>query len=204
VIHSTVTAAFPPRLIPVEKEGDASMGGLRRLTEALVRGEDAAWVEFNGTYGPALFRQLLALTRGDHALTEEALQLTYLRVAKHVRPCETEAMFKAWLRTVARTALQDCWRRQRSFADLLFRKWQEPPELADPANDNHLIEQLDQALFRLDPTDRALLEGKYYSNLAVRTLAGQLGITSKAAESRLTRAREALRRELLTALRQHE
>lgn len=168
------------------------------------RGNDEAWTQFNRTYGPGLFRQLVALTRGDHDLANEALQRTYLRVAKHVRPCESEAMFKAWLRTVARSALLDCWRRRRSFTDLLFRKWQEPAELADPAGDERLVTELDAALGRLDPADRSLLESKYFSGLDVRTLAENLVLTPKAVESRLTRARAALRQELLAALQRHE
>ena len=203
-MNPAVTATYPTRLISAKKEGEESSAELHRLTTALARGEDDAWSQFNRTYGPAVFRQLLALTRGDHDLAKEALQRTYLRVAKHVRPCAAEAMFKAWLRTVARTALQDCWRRRRSFSDLLFRKHQEPPELADPVGDDRLMEELDAALARLDVTDRALLEAKYFSGHDVRTLAEQLALTPKAVESRLTRAREALRRELLTALQRHE
>jgi RNA polymerase sigma-70 factor (ECF subfamily) len=168
----------------------------------MARGDDAAWSEFNRVYGPAIFRQLLALTRGDDDLAKEALQHTYLRVAKHVRPCETEAMFRGWLRTVARTALQDCWRRRRSFTDLLFRRRQEPPELADPGADDRLMAELEAALRRLDATDQALLEAKYFSGLDVRTLAYNLNLTPKAVESRLTRARTALRRELVAALQQ--
>ena len=198
------TIASTPRLIPDEKEGAAPSTDLHRLTVALARGDDPSWLEFHHTYGPAIFRQLLALTRGDHDLAKEALQRTYLRVAKHVRPCAAEAMFKGWLRTVARTALQDCWRRRRSFTDLLFRKQQEPPELADPAGDDRLMAELDHALGRLDSADRALLEAKYFSGLEVRTLAAGLAITPKAVESRLTRAREALRHELLAALHRHE
>jgi len=203
-VNPTVTTAFPSRLIPAEKEGETSAADLGRLTVALARGDDDAWLEFHRTYGPHLFRQLLALTRGDHDLAKEALQRTYLRVAKHVRPCDVEPMFKAWLRTVARSALLDCWRRRRSFTDLLFRKWQEPPELADPAADDRLMDEFDAALARLDTADRSLLEQKYFSGLEVRTLAGQLAITPKAVESRLTRAREALRRELIAALQRHE
>lgn len=200
---SLATTTFP-RLISGEKEGDASHLDLRRLTSALSRGDDVAWLQFHQTYGPAIFRQLLALTRGDDDLAKEALQRTYLRIARNVRPCEAEVMFKSWLRTVARTALLDCWRSRRSFTELLFRKWQEPPELADPAADDRLMEQLDHALTRLDTADRALLESKYFSGLDVRTIAENLAITPKAAESRLTRAREALRRELLILLKNHE
>lgn len=196
--------ALAPRLIPLENEGPAAGVNLRRLTTALARGDDQAWLEFHRVYGPALFSQLLALTRGDHDLAKEALQSTYLRVAKHVRPCDAEAMFRSWLRTVARSALQDCWRRQRSFTDLLFRKYQEPSELADRASDDLLVAELDAALGRLDAADRALLEEKYFNGCEVRAIAEKLALSPKAVESRLTRARDALRRELLPALRRHE
>lgn len=203
-MNPAVTATFPTRLIPAEAQGPAPARDLPRLTAAMARGEDEAWAEFNRTYGPAIFRQLLALTRGDHDLANDALQRTYLRVAKHVRPCESEPMFKAWLRTVARSALSDCWRRRRSFADLLFRRQQEPPELTDPTGDDRMMEELDAALARLAEAERSLLESKYLSGLDVRTLADRLAITPKAVESRLTRARESLRRELLAALQHHE
>lgn len=196
--------AFPTPLIPAQQQGEESTAELRRLTTALAQGEDEAWSHFNRLYGPAVFRQLLALTRGDHDLAKEALQRTYLRVAKYVRPCETEAMFRAWLRTVARTALQDCWRRQRSFTDLLFRKRQEPPEMPDRTGDERLMAELDAALARLDATNRELLEAKYFLGCEVRTIADRLAITPKAVESRLTRARECLRRELLAVLQRHE
>jgi RNA polymerase sigma-70 factor (ECF subfamily) len=191
-------------LIPLENEGTDTGADLRRLTAALAQGNDQAWLEFHRGYGPLLLRHLLALTRGNHDLAREALQRTYLRVAKHVRPCAAEAMFHAWLRTVARSALQDCWRRQRSFSDLLFRKYQEPSELADPASDDRLMSELDAALSRLDPGDRMLLEEKYFNGREVRTIAEKLALSPRAVESRLTRARDALRRELLPALRRHE
>ncbi|MEO7699445.1 MAG: sigma-70 family RNA polymerase sigma factor [Opitutus sp.] len=197
-------AAFYPSLIPAGHTSEVTAVALQRLTDALVRGDDVAWSEFNRIYGPAIFRQLLAQTHGDYALAQEALQQTYLRVARHVRACESEPMFRGWLRTVARTALLDCWRRRRSFADLLFRRQQEPPELSDAGVDDRLMMELDNSLRRLDAADQALLKAKYYDGIEVRTLASQLNLTPKAVESRLTRARIALRRELLAAFKRDE
>jgi RNA polymerase sigma factor (sigma-70 family) len=200
----TAISALYPRLIPKEEEGATSGTKLKQLTAALACGDDHAWLKFHRSYGPAVFRQLLALTKGDEDLAKEALQQTYLRIAKHVRTCEVEAIFKGWRRTVARTALQDCWRRRRSFMGLLVRKHQEPLELPNSSSDERLMEALDQALACLAPAERLLLEAKYFTGLDVRTLAVDLSISPKAVESRLTRAREALKREILAGLNNHD
>ncbi|HVS52071.1 MAG TPA: sigma-70 family RNA polymerase sigma factor [Opitutaceae bacterium] len=177
---------------------------LRALTMALARGDDASWARFHRDYGPAIFRRLLALTRGDHDLASEALQQTYLRIARYARPCDSEAEFATWLRVVARTALSDCRRRRQSFWQLLRRRAVEPDSANLDAEDDRLLAALDGALALLDADDRALLEAKYLAGADVRSIASRLGISAKAAESRLTRARAELRHRLLAALPRHE
>lgn len=179
---------------------------MHTLTTGLARGDDVAWTRFHRDYGPALFRQLLAATRGDHHLAGEALQQTYLRVARHARPCDSAAMFAAWLRVVAHSALNDCRRRRRSFWSLLTRRHADPtdtPVVAD-TDEPALLAALDTALSELTPEDRALLQAKYYTATDVRSLAAKLTISEKAVESRLTRARAALRQRLVAALARHE
>jgi RNA polymerase sigma-70 factor (ECF subfamily) len=179
---------------------------VRVLTAGLARGDDGAWAEFHRVHGPGLFRWLLACTHGDHDLAGEALQQTYLRVARHARSCDSEGQFAAWLRIVGRSALIDCRRRRRSFLDLLKRRSETPPtdDLTDEAAAERLHRFLDVALTRLTPDDRALLEAKYLAGREVRSLAADLGVTAKAVESRLTRARAALRAHLQPFLADHE
>ncbi|MEO5961025.1 MAG: sigma-70 family RNA polymerase sigma factor, partial [Opitutaceae bacterium] len=176
------------------------------LTAALARGDDRAWAEFHRDYGPGIFRQLLAATRGDHDLASEALQQTYLRIARHARPCDSAPEFSAWLRLVARTALSDCRRRRVSFWQLLTRRGDDPSDTdaMTALEDERLQASLESALALLEPEDRLLLEAKYFSGADVRSIAEKLAISPKAAESRLTRARAALRRHLLAALARHE
>ena len=189
---------------PARMESASAPSALHVLTTGLARGDDAAWVEFHRDYGPGIFRRLLAETRGDHDLASEALQQTYLRIARHARLCDSPPMFAAWLRTVARSALHDCWRRRRTFWQLLRNPSAAPESPSDDSADGALANALDAALAQLDATDRALLEQKYFAGLDVRTLATRLGLTPKAVESRLTRARAELRRLLVAALKRHE
>ena len=109
--------------MPPEPPGDPA---LVALTRALAQGDDAAWLEFHRTQGRMLFRYLLALTAGDPHRANEALQQTYLRVAKHVRPCDQPIQWEAWLRRVARTVLADQRRGEGRFWRMLFRRAEEP------------------------------------------------------------------------------
>jgi RNA polymerase sigma factor (sigma-70 family) len=201
--NSTLASA----LLAARTEQAAEPAPLLALTTGLARGDDACWSQFHREFGPGIFRQLLAATRGDHDLATEALQQTYLRVARHARPVDAAPMFHAWLRIVARTALSDCRRRRQSFWSLLQRRHADPTDVAAAdiaADEDRLQLALDAALAQLEADDRTLLEAKYLHGLEVRRIAEQLALTPKAVESRLTRARAALRALLVSTLRRHE
>lgn len=186
-------------------EQNAPRAPLLELTRGLARGEDVAWSQFHRDYGPRIFRRLLAATRGDHDLASEALQQTYLRIARHARACDSEPMFEGWLRVVARSALHDCWRRRRSFWQMLQRRHADPSDApSEEICEDQSLALLEAALATLDADDRELLEAKYFFGCDVRSLAEKLGISPKAAESRLTRARAELRRRLIEAFSRHE
>lgn len=186
-------------------EHPASPAPLLALTTALAQGDDAVWAQFHREYGPRMFRQLLAATRGDHDLASEALQQAYLRIARHARPCDAEPMFLAWLRVVARSALSDCRRRRVSFWQLLRRRYEDPADIDGcDADEERLQAALDRALATLELADRELLTAKYLSGLSVRALAEKLSASPKAIESRLTRARAELRKHLHACLADHE
>lgn len=183
----------------------AASAPLYALTAGLTRGDDAAWAQFHREYGPGIFRQLLAATRGDHDLASEALQQAYLRIARYARPCDSAPMFASWLRLVARTALSDCRRRHRSFWSLLHRRQADPSQETDSSfNENRLSAALETALALLAPETRDLLEAKYLTGTDVRTIAVRLAISEKAVESRLTRARAELRQHFLVSLNENE
>jgi RNA polymerase sigma factor (sigma-70 family) len=186
-------------------EQNAPHSPLLELTTRLARGDDPAWRDFHRDYGPGIFRQLLALTAGDHDLATEVLQQTYLRIARYVRPCSSAPMFTAWLRVVARTALHDSRRRHVCFWSLLRRRHADPTDKpTNESDEEHTGVALDAALASLAHEDRSLLEAKYFSGLKIQVIAKNLGLSPKAVESRLTRARAELRHHILTALHRHE
>lgn len=202
-IASPVTAVLPG----IRQESEVSVPRLRELTAALARGDDAAWAEFHRDYGPEIFRYVLGGARGDYDLAAEALQQTYLRVAKYGRPRDNVREFAGWLRTLASSALNDCRRRRKSFWSRFApaSPGENAASLAAELTDaDPMFAALDQALAQLGGEERALLQAKYFSGADVRTLAVRLDISPKALESRLTRARAELRRHLAAILSRHE
>jgi len=169
----------------------------------MVAGDDSAWLRFHERYGPQLFRMLLSMTRGDAHLSSDAMQHAYLRIARYVKVCDTAPAWHAWLRLVARSALRDCQRREFRFRDLLRRHEKEPDTVSpgsETAKEGRLFDRLDEAMAELSPQVRDLLERKYYKRQSIRSIAKELGLSDKAVESRLTRARADLKNCLNLAL----
>ena len=205
MVIPSVPRPLNPALLAAGMEPGNPPSRLQALTSGLAQGDDRAWSEFHRDYGAGLFRYLLACTRGDDSLASEALQQSYLRIARHARPCASEPEFIGWLRIVARTALGDCRRRQHSFWNLLRRRAADEcdePEVRD--HEEQLLNALDAALAQIAPESRALLEAKYLAGARVCLIATNLGLSEKAVESRLTRARGELRARLVSLLSNHE
>jgi RNA polymerase sigma factor (sigma-70 family) len=203
-VNSPATKPFSFVLFAGTMEQTDPSSALSKLTAGLALGDDNAWGQFHRDYGPGLFRYLLASTRGDHDLATEALQQTYLRVARNARPCNSPSMFASWLRVVARSALSDSRRRRVSFWNLLRRRYEEPADISSPAEEEQTLTALDAAMVHLSADDRRLLEDKYLAGLSVRTLGEKLSLSTKAVESRLVRARATLRQHLLARLKHHD
>ena len=89
------------------------------------------------------------------------------------------------------------WRLLANYARSLIHPL-EPAAAED--TDGQLQELLVRGLGELEPDARSLVEGKYLRRASVRELAAESGLTEKAVESRLLRARRELREKVLTKL----
>jgi len=178
----------------------------RALVRRLRAGDEAAFNEFFEAHSQGLFRFVLA--RVDHDV-ELAKELTQAGICKGIEKIDTyrgEAPLFSWLCGVCRFEVTNYFRRVN----------RRPPEVelaettpvARAALDSlsfELGDPEDQALRRevarlvhvtadhLPPLYREVLEKKYVEGLPVRAIAGHLGISPKAAESLLTRARQAFK-----------
>lgn len=183
-----------------------SVNDLAWLSHGLSNGDEDAFQQFHQRYFDRLLRYLLAIMRGDEEAARDALQETYLRVARHARLFEEEEAFWSWVTVLARSAARDRGRKQQSYWRLLARYsrfWNSfgTDEPRDKETDEQIHVLLNQSLTDLPALDRSLMEGKYLRGASVAELASSTKMTEKAVESRLLRARRQLRETYLKKLK---
>jgi RNA polymerase sigma-70 factor (ECF subfamily) len=174
------------------------------LTARMSRGEEAAFHEFYRLYFNRLLRYLFVVAGGREEIAREALQLAFVRVARHVRRFDSEAAFWNWLAVLARNCVADEMRKRNRYQSLLARFFQQRPAGADWQDNDageRLAELLQDGLARLPDGERALLERKYLNGEPVRGLAAEWKMTEKAMESHLLRIRRKLKAAILGRLR---
>lgn len=126
---------------------------------------------------------------GDRSVAEEVLAQTFEAAAVHLAT-RGEDVTVGWLVTVARRRLVDHWRRQRRSTELAARL---RPRSSDAEVPRDVDPGIWRALASLSPRQRAVLVLRYVDDLPVPEVATRLGLSERAAESMLVRARASLR-----------
>jgi RNA polymerase sigma-70 factor (ECF subfamily) len=171
------------------------------LTRGLAAGEEEAFRQFHRLYFDRLYHFLLAVARGEEQEARDALQETFLRVARSARAFASEEVFWCWLKAVARNAARDAGRKHVRHLDLLRRfALDRSPPPADP-REGALDAALQECLDDLSPPERGLIEARYLNGETIRELSAGAGATERAVESRLLRLRRRLREQILRKLR---
>jgi RNA polymerase sigma-70 factor (ECF subfamily) len=210
VSHSTINSLLTLQLTGTTTAAEASIsentpGPIAVLTRRLAAGDDDAFREFHSRYFDRLYQFLLVVARGREDEAQEALQETLLRVARYARVFEDEDAFWCWLKVVARSAARDGGRKRRRYFALLENfasRWRYGGDSPRAAEENRLAAILAEGLEELPMEDRRLIESKYLEGAAVKELSELTGLTDKAVESRLLRARRQLREILLKKLKE--
>jgi RNA polymerase sigma-70 factor (ECF subfamily) len=168
------------------------------LAEAVRRGDERAFNRLYDAYFPRLYRYLLVAARGQEELVRDALQETFVRVVRHLRPLPDEAALWRWLARVARTALIDLARKRR---DAPAAPLDLPARATDQGDhERALLGALDRMVARLPEDERVLVEAHYLRGEAQAELAARLAVSRKSVESRLARIRRKLRGWILKEL----
>src|SRR3954454_7550235 len=179
-------------------------GGERELVRRMLGGDEGAFDEFFADYFPRLFRFAVVRLRDPDA-AEDIVQTSLIAPMRHLGSWRGEASLFTWLCTICRREI-GAWKKRPSRRVIVSIEDDDPgvraaldsigaaadaPDAGLKRADTGRVVQL--ALDHLPPRYSRALEWKYLEELSVDDIAGRLQCTPKAAESLLTRARDAFR-----------
>ena len=171
------------------------------LVMSMLEGDESAFEAFFDAYFPALFRFAVARTGSEDA-AEEIVQTTMTTAIRKIGTWRGEASLFTWLCTICRHEISA--HRERGGVRILPLIEDDPAiaaALASLADDGQeavvargeTTRLVHVVLDLLPPRYASALEWKYIDGISVKEIADRLQLTAKAAESLLTRARDAFR-----------
>ncbi len=205
--HMNSLPAFRPELaaagvaaLPSPRDEEHAMAARFRA------GSPGVWSELMSHYRGRLYVFAYRMTRNHHD-AEDLVQETFVRAFRAAAGFRGDAALSSWLHTIARNVAHNRywhWRRRKGDVTVSLDS---PEAAADTAAwhqtatrderetfAHHELEQsIAQALERLAPRDRDILELRTRQHASYEAIARALGISIGTVKSRLARARERLR-----------
>ncbi|MCU1716716.1 RNA polymerase sigma factor [Pseudomonas sp. 5P_3.1_Bac2] len=178
----------------VPQEDDAAL--LRRYR----RGEAAAFSQLYERHRLGLFRFILGLC-GDHGLSEEVFQETWLSVIRTLSEQRDSVLFKTWLYQIARNRLIDHWRKNArhhsGHSEYDEQQHAQPDPQPSPEQQLRLSQdqqRLQAALADLPPEQREVFLLRTHAELELSDIAELTQQPAETVKSRLRYAMQKLRR----------
>lgn len=178
----------------------------KALVERMLAGDESAMEEFADEYFPGLYRFALARLHGDSELAREIVQTTVCKALSKLGTFRGEAPLLGWLCACCRNEIRMCFRQKKRQPWVVELDEEAGADLAAAGAPGGYLEGAERALERkeevhlvhatldlLPPRYARALEWKYVERLPVKEIAERLRVGAKAAESLLTRARQAFR-----------
>jgi RNA polymerase sigma-70 factor (ECF subfamily) len=196
-------------------------GSTTEMSDALLvstakSGDGDAFVELSKRHYRKVFYATYKITRNRQD-AEDALQDSLLRAFTHLNNFEERASFSTWLTRIAINSALMILRKKRNCFELSlddtndpsakWARWDTPSLAEDPESSCVRREKealLREAILRLPPRCREVVELWRAKEYSVREIAQALGISVTAVKSSLSRARLTLRAELLPTDSQSE
>ena len=181
----------------------------RLLVKRLLGGDERAFDEFFRTCFPRLYRFALTRLNHDEDAAEEMAQATLCRAFSALGTYRGEAALFTWLCAICRHEIGAHLRRERKESTTSASLDDSPETQAalesiavalettpeDDLDRQNVARVVQTILDYLPAAYGDALEWKYVLGLSVKEIANRLNLSPKAAESLLTRAREAFRKE---------
>jgi RNA polymerase sigma-70 factor (ECF subfamily) len=143
-------------------------------------------------------QQFIRRRVSDETAAEDLLQDVFLDIHQHIDALRDVKKLESWIYQVTRNAIIDYYRSKRATTTLEEPEaLQLPEELPDEDVVTELLPCVRAMVLGLPAQDRQALILTEYQGLTQKELAERLGISVSGAKSRVQRAREKLKQQLL-------
>jgi RNA polymerase sigma factor (sigma-70 family) len=203
------------------EDKDAFEEGSTQMSDALLvstakSGDSDAFAELSKRHYRKVFHEAFRITRNRQD-AEDAFQDSLLRAFSHLNNFQERSSFSTWLTRIAINSALMILRKRRNYLECSLdgtddasgnsEKWEiqslrDDPETSYARKEREAL--LKEAIRRLPPRCREVVELSQASEYSAREIAQALGISVPAVKSRLSRARLTLRAELLPTESQSE
>jgi RNA polymerase sigma-70 factor, ECF subfamily len=165
------------------------------LVQRMAAGDDTALRELYAAYGQRLYAYALRLT-DDPAQAEDVLQDTLLVVWRTAGRFRGDGRVIAWLLGILHhTAIKSLRRRSQPISDVMEETIPTPGlSLEEAVQADEQAQVVRRGLQSLSPEQRAVLELAFYQKLSLKEVAEVCGCPVGTVKSRLSYARQQLRR----------
>jgi len=168
------------------------------LVKRVRTGDTQAFDELMSRYSGSIYRVTYSMMRCQ-ADASDLAQETFIRAYRSLARYDERFAFYTWLRRIAVNLCLNALRRRRRFFFLplpMSNDEREGPDIPDPKpgpEQSGLRQDLDRALAKLPPDQRAILVLRVNEEMSYNEISETLGIPVGTVMSRLNRARTRLR-----------
>jgi RNA polymerase sigma-70 factor (ECF subfamily) len=154
---------------------------------------ERVWEEFH-----APLQQFIRRRISDEATAEDVLQEVFLRIHQRMDSLRDVRKLEGWIYQITRNAIIDAYRSRKHETTLEAAEVLDlPEELPDDDVVSELLPCVRAMVRSLPELDRQALVLTEYQGLTQKELAERLGLSFSGAKSRVQRAREKLKQQLL-------
>jgi RNA polymerase sigma-70 factor (ECF subfamily) len=160
----------------------------------MAQSPDVVMQRLHDEHAGALWGHCLRLVNYDRARAEDVCQETLLRAWRNASLLdEAQGSVRAWLFTGARNIVIDESRTRRAKSEIPMGELPEPASTTDSSDELLMTWVVADAVTRLSPEHRAVLQETYFKGRPVAEAARRLGIPEGTVKSRTHYALHALR-----------
>ena len=143
-------------------------------------------------------QQFIRRRVSDEDTAEDVLQDVFLKIHQHMETLRDVKKLESWIYQITRNAIIDSYRNSRPTTPLEAEEVLDlPEELPDDDVVSELLPSVRAMVRNLPELDRQALVLTEYQGLTQKELAERLGLSFSGAKSRVQRAREKLKQQLL-------